>query len=464
VIQSTTIAAADGSSSSTVPDTRLHGHQLLLARVSWLVVVVLTLALFIGSLPVYVSRLQMPCTDAVACSLNGVLTSTQIRGLQEAGISVGSYAAYSITLYIAIALIWSTVGLIIFWRRSDDWLALLVALTLILFNTGATESAPTALALSSPAWTIPVNVVALLTELCISLFFLIFPGGRFVPRWAVGAIAVDMLLTALSILPPANSPLNANNWQLPILEIGFIGIYLVAIFSQIYRYVRVSNPVQRQQTKWVVFGIVISGVCLVGLGVSFSIPALTQGALYSPIINTLYPLALLPIPVSIGVAILRYRLWDIDAIINKTLVYGLLTGILGALYAGLIIGLESLVGIITGTRAEQPIVLVVSTLAIAALFQPVRNRIQLIIDRRFYRNNYDAQQALNTFSATLRREVDLEQIREQLLVVVQETIQPTQVSLWLRQPSRHPSDQIYPWPGSTPLESASQMPSKPATD
>jgi hypothetical protein len=165
-----------------------------------------------------------------------------------------------------------------------------------------------------------------------------------VPRWARWAIAVDLLLTAFSILPPAHSPLNANNWQLPVFGLEFVGIYLVMIFSQIYRYVRVSNPVQRQQTKWAVFGIVIYGLCLIGLAVSFSLPAFTQESLYTPVVNTLYPLALLPIPLSIGVAILRYRLWDIDAIINKTLVYGLLTGILGALYAGLIIGLESVAG------------------------------------------------------------------------------------------------------------------------
>jgi len=440
VIQPATIPAPGGSRSSSAPDTRLQGPWLILARVGWLVVVVLTLTLYIGSLPTYISRLQTACTDAVSCSLNGALTSAQIQGLQAAGFSVSSYAAYIIALFGVVTLIWSTVGLIIFWRWSDDWLALLVALTLILFNTGATENAPTALALSWPGWAIPVNAIALLTELSISLFFLLFPGGRFAPRWTSAAIAVDLALTAFSILPPAHSPLNANNWQLPIEGVGFIGLYLVMIFSQIYRYVSVSNPVQRQQTKWAVFGIVISAVCLLGLGASFSIPALTQQALYTPIINTLYPLALLPIPLSIGVAILRYRLWDIDAIINKTLVYGLLTGILGALYAGLIIGLEGLAGIIRGGSVQQPLVLVLSTLAIAALFRPVRNRLQHLIDRRFYRNKYDAEQALNTFSSTLQREVHIEQISEHLLAVVQETIQPTQVTLWLRPPSHHPGD------------------------
>ena len=372
-----------------------------------------------------------------------MLTSAQIQGLHAAGFSLGDYAAYTIALTISSVLIWSCVGLLIFWRRSDDWLALLVALTLILFNTGAQDSAPTALALTSPVWTVPVDIVALLTEAAIVLFFLLFPGGRFVPRWTRWAIALDLGLTAFSILPPANSSLNDNNWQLPIYGVGFIVLYLVMLFSQLYRYRRVSDPVQRQQTKWAVLGIVISGVCLVGLAVSAGIPTLNQSGLYAPVINTLYPLALLPIPLSIGIAILRYRLWDIDTLINRTLVYGLLTALLGALYAGLIIGLQNLAGAITG-QESQPVVIVISTLAIATLVLPVRRRIQSMIDQRFYRRKYDAEKTLAAFSASLRNEVDLAHLREQVLAVVEETMQPAQVWLWLRQPERdHATAQAY---------------------
>ena len=430
-------------SSTPAPDTRLNGRWLVVARVGWLVVVILTIALFVGSLPAYALSLQMPCLGPVACSVNGALSIAQIQGLQAAGFSLGDYAAYTIALTISIVLIWSSVGLLIFWRRSDDWLALLVALTLILFNTGAQDNAPTALALTSSAWTVPVDIVALLTEAAIILFFLLFPGGRFVPRWTRWAIALDLGLTAFSILPPANSSLNDNNWQLPIYGVGFIVLYLVMLFSQIYRYRRVSDPVQRQQTKWAVFGIVISAVCLVGLGVSAGIPALSQSELYAPVINTLYPVALLPIPLSIGIAILRYRLWDIDTLINRTLVYGLLTGILGTLYAGLIIGLQSLAGAIT-SKESHPVVIVISTLAIATLVLPVRRRIQSMIDRRFYRRKYDAEKTLAAFSASLRNEVDLAHLHEQVLAVVEETMQPERVSLWLRRPERdHPTALAY---------------------
>ena len=158
---------------------------------------------------------------------------------------------------------------------------------------------------------------------------------------------------------------------------------------------------------------------------------------YSLINSNMLGLLVLPYPLALAVAILRYRLWDIDTLINKALVYGLLTGILAALYAGLIVGLESLADAITGGHAsEQPVALVISTLVIWALFQPLRKRLQATIDRRFYRKKYDATRTLTAFSAVLRSEVNLEQVREQLIAVVQETMQPTHVSLWLRQPGQ----------------------------
>ncbi len=148
----------------------------------------------------------------------------------------------------------------------------------------------------------------------------------------------------------------------------------------------VSNAVQRQQIKWAVFGLILYTVLLIGLSLLGVIPGLYQpGSLFEVVLNTLYPLAALPLPLSIGIAILRYRLWDIDTIINKTLVYGLLTALLAALYVSLIIGLEGLAGAITGQAGQQSIVVVVSTLAIAALFHPMRKRIQSVIDRRFSR-------------------------------------------------------------------------------
>ena len=150
-----------------------------------------------------------------------------------------------------------------------------------------------------------------------------------------------------------------------------------------------------------------------------------------------YPLFLLSLPLSpviIFFSILRYHLFDIDTIVNRALVYGTLTAMLALVYFGLVIGLQSLVHLVTGTISEQPLVIVASTLAIYALFLPLRRRIQTVIDRRFYRRKYDATRTLAAFSATLRQEIDLDQLREDLVAVVEETMQPTFVSLWLRPP------------------------------
>lgn len=208
--------------------------------------------------------------------------------------------------------------------------------------------------------------------------------------------------------------------------------------AQFYRYLRVSSPVQRQQTKWVVYGFIL----FIIVSQAYWQPYANISDLQRPeslylLFSYLDDLLLVCILVTaFGVAILRYRLWDIDAIINKTLVYGLLTGLLGSIYVGLILGLEGLAGAVNSATTDEPVALVISTLVIAALFQPARRRIQTIIDRRFYRRKYDAEKALAAFSAALRDEVDLEQVRQHLLGVVQETMQPAQASLWLRQPER----------------------------
>src|SRR5262249_12931418 len=157
-----------------------------------------------------------------------------------------------------------------------------------------------------------------------------------------------------------------------------------------------------QQAKWIILSSAIVFLWQFALNVLIALsPPLSQpGALAQVAIQLLTPVIFVLVPLSLGVAILRYRLWDIDTLINKALVYGSLSALLGALYAGLIVGLESLVGFFSGTAAQNPVVLVVSTLVIAALFLPARRRIQAIIDRRFYRKKYDAEQTLVAFCAS----------------------------------------------------------------
>jgi hypothetical protein len=204
---------------------------------------------------------------------------------------------------------------------------------------------------------------------------------------------------------------------------------------QIYRYRKVSSHVERQQSKWVFFGTVTGTA-----GFALTIVLYFDRVLPIPYPNpradliavTAVNIFILLIPLSIALAILRSRLWDIDIIINRTLVYGTLTVLLAMVYFGLIFAIQFLLrGIISQNNS---VAIVVSTLAIAALFGPLRHRIQRVIDRRFYRRKYDAAKVVEAFSATLRNEVDLNQLREHLLTVVQDTMQPSHMSLWLREP------------------------------
>jgi hypothetical protein len=144
----------------------------------------------------------------------------------------------------------------------------------------------------------------------------------------------------------------------------------------------------------------------------------------------IYQIAVVMIPISVGVAILRYRLFDIDIIIRKTVQYGVLTAVLGLVYYGSILLLQGLFTRVTGQ--ESAVALVLSTLLIAALFNPLRQRVQAFIDRRFYRQKYDAQQVLAQFAQTARDEVDMEALQTELLRVVQETMQPQTITLWLK--------------------------------
>jgi hypothetical protein len=214
------------------------------------------------------------------------------------------------------------------------------------------------------------------------------------------------------------------------LTVGGIG---VGIISQIYRYIRVYNRIQPQQTKWIVFGVTAAVGIFVGLVVisSLRFPSNSNYTFWGEVIGSIiFNGAVLLIPLSIGFSILRYRLYDIDVLINRTLVYGTLTALLALVYFGLIFALQYLLrGII---NQQNDVAIVVSTLAIAALFQPLRHRIQRVIDHRFYRRKYDAARTLAAFSAALRHEVDLSQLSEHLLGVVEETMQPAHVSLWLR--------------------------------
>jgi hypothetical protein len=293
------------------------------------------------------------------------------------------------------------------------------------------------------------------------VLLLIFPTGQVYPRRAARWVMVYVMLYVIgSILGimaqhPDASVSSLGGVSLPVNPFFVLALapyytlidgtisnifsvlgLVAAIVTFILRY-RAGHMREQQQIKWFVWiTCLVLALLIVDVVVSAFIPN-NAGILPQLVVAYLiffYGLLGAFPALAIGLAILRSRLWDIDVIINRTLVYGTLTVLLTLLYFGLVIGLESLVRLFSGQVSQSPIVIVASTLAIAALFQPLRHRIQAIIDHRFYRRKYDAAKTLEALSALLRNEVDLQQLTEHLIVAVQETMQPAYVSLWLRSP------------------------------
>ena len=274
---------------------------------------------------------------------------------------------------------------------------------------------------------------------------LVFPTGRLLStRWRPVAVAAGVgtavIITLSALQPtlqneddPVRNPIGLAG--IPDPEEGTLGAVLfgllvvcaaAAAISVVLRFRR-SQGVERQQLKWFTYAATL--MVLFMLLSDFLLPQ-------SGVVDALYGFVVALVPVAAGVAVLRYRLYDIDRLINRTLVYGLLTALLGLVYAGVVL----ILGQVFGGVTEDPPGWAVAgaTLAVAALFQPARRRIQAVVDRRFNRRKYDAAKTIQAFSTRLRDEIDLDTLSIELLAVVDQTMESTRVSLWLR-PSTHGS-------------------------
>jgi hypothetical protein len=419
------------------PEDKLRGRLLLVARLAWVAAAITGLAIVVFSIPASFEQYLTVCSAASeVCSERAVQQPTPkgVRALREVALSLGSYAALSVVVGTFFRSVWLALGALIFWKRSDDRMALLVSLFLVSFGTATFNSEGVEVLVSAHwAWWLPARGLQVLGEVCAVLFFLLFPGGRFVPRWTrwIGVaflafqVPNDLFPELYSRLPALDA---VQGWV-------FVGFLASMVWSQVYRYRRVSAPEQRLQTRWVVFGVSLALGSLICIVLPFATvmawPGGDEPLLYL-LLSTALALAMLLIPLSIGVAVLRSRLFDIDLVINRTLVYGSLTLMLALVYFGGVTATQALLRVLTGQQQLPQLVIVASTLVIAALFNPLRRRIQSFIDRRFYRRKYDARKTLESFSAKLRDETDLDALNDELVGVVKETMQPAHVSLWLR--------------------------------
>jgi hypothetical protein len=413
---------------------------MLAAKAAWVIVAVLVLGLSVAFLPVTYADYQTVCSSDAECDTVFQLKPQDVLALRELGLSVSFYATYMLTTQVILMLGFWAIGAAIFWRKSSDWVALLFALMLVTFGASSTVEPYTP---TNGLLSLLGTGVAFLGYALFYASFFVFPDGRFVPRWGRWAVVVWIVYQASFSFLPNDSPLQPEAWPTLLLLPLVLGLFGTMVLAQVYRYLRVSEPAERQQTKWVVFGLTaaISLTLAAAILPAEAFPTLLQPGvskvLYGLSVTTVVNLSLLLIPLSIGMAILRYRLWDIDVLINRTLVYGSLTVTLTLVYFGGVATTEAIFRALSGQEQQPQVAVVISTLVIAALFMPLRRRLQGFIDRRFYRRKYDAAKTLEVFSTTLRDETDLDALKGDLVRVVSETMQPAHVSLWLR-PDRSP--------------------------
>ena len=250
------------------------------------------------------------------------------------------------------------------------------------------------------------------------------PSGAITSAFSSGAL--------MGVLGPIPNPLGIEGFTsvykalLYILSTVALGAVVLSVFMRLRR----AIGVERQQIKWFAYAAAAS---VITTGLAYLIPIVVDTPLWFERMGFALNIAFIPaVPIAIGIAILRYRLYDIDIIINRTLVYGSLTVMLALVYFGGVTATQAVLQTITGQEKLPQLAIVVSTLLIAALFTPFRHRIQYFIDRRFYRRKYDARKTLEAFSTKLKNETDLESLNNDLVSVVRETMQPAHVSLWLR--------------------------------
>ena len=355
------------------------------------------------------------------------------------------------------------VGALIASRRPHNpigWICLTAGLFWMLIVLG--DSVPagsgpypvTSAALTQWMWVPPVGLLGI-------YMILLFPDGRLPSRrwrplaWLSGAVMVlaSVVLTIspgdLPGQPGVRNPFGLEGYPmvaqwLPLVIALLPVCILASAASLVWRY-RHSGGEVRQQIKWVAFAAsfvgLVYGITLVG-GLFVAPDALTteESPLWMGLLQNMVLMSYAGVPIAVGFAVLRYRLYDIDRIINRALVYAALTATLALVYFGGVTATQAIFQTLTGQEQLPQLAIVVSTLVIAALFNPLRRRIQGFIDRRFYRRKYDARKTLEAYSAKLRDETDLEALNTELVGVVRETMQPAHVSMWLR-PDRVPQRQ-----------------------
>ncbi|HEX6553402.1 MAG TPA: GAF domain-containing protein [Ktedonobacteraceae bacterium] len=396
-------------------ETRLDGTWLVLARLVCLTLCLLSVGLYVASVFSYIAN-HYCAGPAASCHTYGPIVVRSVQGL---GI-------YTIVRDSILSLGYWLVAAFLFWRKSDDRMALLAAVTLgtfpIVFNNGFMSTLPS-------SWWLPAYSMSFLAYLCFNLFFYVFPSGHFVPRWMRWVFVAELVYVAFNTFFPFSSFNPFSRFQV-LNNLIFIGGIVSIVVVQVYRYRRVSSPAQRQQTKWVVFGVSLGLVgYLVQLIIKLFFPSVY---LTSPLVNVIAGTALygfiLLIPFFIGFAILRSRLWEIDILINRTLVYGILSVCVIGVYV-LVVGA---LGALIGTSGNLVISLVATGL-VAVLFQPLRAWVQRGVNRLLYGQRDEPYTVITQLSQRLEGTLAPDAVLSTIVDIVAQALKLPYVAILLKQ-------------------------------
>ena len=381
-----------------------------------------------------------------ALTVLAVALTLLIASLNESSSSLQNTAFLSLVIFA-----FSTVGALVASRRPENPIGRLFCSGAFIWIVGELALEYGVYALITAPGTLPAGAWAAWFGgwargmgwfLIVMFLLLLFPTGRLPsPRWRPvlwGAVGYIGFFTLVVWLSPVSADTRLQEFvRNPLgLEIAIMNLLVELLYLTIPLLVVVSGTAviarfrrsrgdERQQLKWFAYAVAVMVVVFV-IWFSLELAGLV------PLSALAFTLPLLGLPVAVGIAILKYRLYEIDLLINRTLVYGALTTLLAAVYFGGVTATQAIFRSFTGQEEQPQLAIVVSTLVIAALFNPLRRRIQSFIDRRFYRKKYDARKTLEAFSAKLRDETDLEALSNELVGVVRETMQPAHVTLWLR--------------------------------
>ncbi|MBN1668924.1 MAG: AAA family ATPase [Anaerolineales bacterium] len=411
------------------PATSEQSSRLTLIRVLWTVLAAATILLYASAVPFAFKQYSQ------------VVPSLDIT-LWQRGLSINIYATYLIALQGITITIFSLTALVIFWSKPDNRITVLISLGLLTFSAIAFPTLE-ALTTAHPFWHVPVMVIKGLGLISVLLIFYLFPDGRFYPHWTRPLALIWLAWVIAYNLLPASLGIDVENWpvvlqfvwrflrmdgqrlvtiysDLRLFSLGAILSFWIGsgVVAQIVRYKHKSDDTHRQQTKWVVLGLSAAAIGYLLVTVLFGptqdlSPETTGQVIVTLSANTLLCVAYLLVPITMAISILRFRLWDVDFLINQTLVYGALTALVGLFYVGDVILIQALFRAFTGRTSDLAIVL--STLLIATLFQPLRKRLQGFIDRLFFREKIDFRQAFTDFALEIRTIIDLPELLNVLI-------------------------------------------------